>query len=81
MKPSSCGWKVTVYVSVDRVRMDFVGARLPSIGNIGMARRNAIATRVKDERLTIVVLVLLDLTYKNKVITPRAREDLTDQRR
>jgi len=53
--------------------MDFVGARLPSIGNIGMARRNAIAARVKDERLTIVVLVLLDLTYKNKVITARAR--------
>jgi len=46
-----------------------------------MAGRNTVTTGVKDERLTIVVLVLLDLTYKNKVITPRAREDLTDQRR
>ena len=41
----------------------------PSIRNIGMARRNAIAAGVKDERFTIVVLVLLDLPYKNNVIT------------
>ena len=42
---------------------------LPSLGNIGMAGSNAIAARVKDERLPIVVLVLLDLTHKDDVIT------------
>ena len=34
-----------------------------------MARRNPVAAGVKDQRLTIVVLVLLDLTYNNDVIT------------
>jgi len=44
-------------------------SRFPLIGNIGMARRNAIAAGMKDERLTIDVFVLLYLTYKNNVVT------------
>src|SRR5579864_6407156 len=43
---------------------DSIKTGSPSIGNIGMTRRNAIAARMKDERLTIVVRVLLDLSYK-----------------